>query len=226
MTDMVEETTLLGPTKNFIPVNTCVAADFRVDVAEINQAKNLLAEKYASKFNIPSHITILLMPYTQTLFERVKPELERFFSSLSPIIITIKSLDCETDRKFFSLKVDEAGLLKVHRELLSIAGKYRSNELREKDIKRLEEGRYEQIEKDNLVKHGFVFTDNLFNSHLTLGSCPGEADLEKVKGELSEILNHLIGTKIILNHVNFVFHTDSPNQSDMVELYKKEFLLS
>lgn len=210
---------------NFIPVNTCVAADFRVDVDAINQAKKILAEKYSSKFNIPSHITVLLMPYTQTLFNTVRPEVENYFSSLRPISITVKSLDCETERRFFSLKVDEEELLKVHRDLLTLAGKYRSSELREKDIKRLDEGRYSQIEKDNLIKHGFAFTDNLFNSHLTLGNCSDDVDLEIVKKELFKVLCHLIGTQIILNRVNFVFHTDSLNQSDMIELYKKEFNL-
>lgn len=211
---------------NFTPVNTCIASDFRVDISEINAAKKSLAEKYGSRFNIPSHITVLLMPFTQELFDKAKPEIEDYLQKLKPVNITIGDPVCELDRKFFSLTVNEEEILPIHRKLLALAGKYRTNQLREKDIRRLEEGRYGDIEKANLEKHGFAFSDNLFNSHLTLGnvSVP-DVDLSEVKKQLDNLLKPILHKQIPLSRIKLVFHTDSPVQSDMVELWSKEYLL-
>lgn len=211
----------------FTPVNTCIASDFRIDIPQINEAKKLLAEKYDSKFNIPSHITVLLMPFTQELFDEAKPEIEEYFQKLKPVNITIGDLICELDRRFLSLKVNEEEILPIHRKLLALAGKYRTNQLREKDIRRLEEGRYSDIEKTNLEKHGFAFSDNLFNSHLTLGNVSTtDVDLSEVKKQLDNLLKPILRKQISLSRIKLVFHTDSPIQSDIVELWSKEYDLS
>lgn len=211
---------------NFTPVNTCIASDFRVDIPEINAAKKLLTEKYGSKFNIPSHITVLLMPFTQEFFDEAKPEIEDYFQKLKPVNITIGDLVCEPDRNFFSLNVNEEEILPIHRKLLALAGKYRTNQLREKDIKRPQEGRCGETERANLEKHGFAFSDNLFNSHLTLGNISAsDVDLSEVKKQLDNLLKPTLHKQIPLSRIKLVFHTDSPIQSDMIELWSKEYLL-
>jgi 2'-5' RNA ligase len=211
---------------NFQPVNTCLAVGFRIDAPEIIRAKKYLANKYGSKYDFAPHITLLLVPYREDAFYKVLPDFEKYFVNLRPFKVKLDSLLLTPKRRFFSIEIGSEYVKPIHKDLFKIASKYRAKEIREKDLKRIGEGFYNKEEVANLEKYGIAHSGDLFQCHLSIGDVvPENVDLKKVEEVLLAILNPIIGTQVSVNEISLILHTDAPKQSEMVELWRKNYQL-
>jgi len=214
----------MASTEKFIQVNTCVAVDFPVEIDGVLQTKELLSS-LGSIYNNPPHLTLLLMPATEVVFEAMKSELHDYLRNLRQIKLRIIDMVYEIERRFLQLQIEPSEVLTIHSNLLTIATKYRKNELRQKDIERIAAGRYSDVEVGLIERYGFVYAGENFNCHITIGDVPKEADIEDVLAQTKRLLANVVGHNYLAGKVNLLFHTDAASQSEMKVLWKETIAL-
>jgi 2'-5' RNA ligase len=186
----------------------------------IKLEKNRFVTEYQSSYKSDPHITLYLARYTKEGFQRLMQDLRELslepfsISLLDPKLIFNEGLH----RNFYIIDVsNKEKLQELHAQILNVAAQYRSPLVRKKDQKRLEQGLYNDAERENLQLYGYAGVLDLFNPHITLGGI----DIGSLQPELKEVkdnLKSIVGEKITVSELAiFFYETEADGKTKLIE---------
>lgn len=169
--------------------------------------KNRFVSEYGSSYKSEPHITLYLARYTPEGFSKLIPDLRNLplrqlsVSLLDPKVVNQKGL-----RNFYIVDIsNKEQLQELHAQVLEAAARYRSPLLREKSQKRLEQGLYNDAERENLHRYGSADVLHLFDPHVTLGEV-GVGDPQPELADVQENLKQIVGEEIAVSSLAVFFH--------------------
>jgi hypothetical protein len=133
----------------------------------------------------------------------------------------------EKEKKFFYVALSGEMIKKHHGNLINLLNVYRENYIREKDLKRLNTGHFDEQSIKYLKEYGYSRVFKNFTSHITIGNYTVEnVDVKKLEKELRGILKNVLEKDIVIDNIEGVFCTDSDTTQDKMELiWRKMFSL-
>lgn len=208
------------------PVNTCLSAGTDIENEIILKAKRFLAINYQNQYDLPPHLTYMLCPFPEYNLEKIKPEIEQYLKNKKTMKFTLGDLELEPKKRFFSIPVRGEEIKLIHKELLILFNKYRDNRVREKDITRINSGERSEEEIELIKKYGYFRVLDKFSAHITIGNVEASDDqIPLITQNLNRMLAEVINKRLEINKIKVVFHTDSEIQSEMKELWKKDYCI-
>jgi hypothetical protein len=210
------------------PINTVFSTDSVLDIPEIVEAKEILNKEYGSKYFIPiTHMGYSIVPCPKYNFEKIKEEILEYISKQKPYKIVFKELVIQPESHFVYLKTEGKDPKRIHEEITKISNKYRDDYVREKDLERLDEGKFNDLEKQYLKEYGYTRVMDLYKSHITIGSFDMDTDIEEVENKLQRILEPILNKEIVVDNIHPIFHTDSKgSQLGMQVIWEEVIKLS
>lgn len=218
---MVMETEDLGK-----PINTCLSAGTDIENNTIAQAKVYLSEKYNNKYNLTPHLTYMICPFPEYNLQKIIPELDAYFKEKRQLVLRLNDLHFNPRRKFFSMPISGTEVNDIHKDLVLLFNKFLDGSVRAKDIERIKAGERDAKEIELIKKYGYFRIFDNFTPHITIGNVEAEdAEIPAIEQKLKQMLADLINNDIIVDNVHVTFHTDSEVQSEMQEIWGKDYKL-
>jgi len=191
-------------------INTVFSTDSVLEIPEIVDAKEILNKEYGSKYFIPiTHMGYSIVPCPEYNFENIKEDILEYISKQKPYKIVFKELVIQPESHFVYLKIEGTDPKRIHKEITIISNKYRDDYVREKDLERLEEGKFNDLERQYLEEYGYTRVMDLYKSHITIGSFDMDTEIEEVEKRLQKILKPILNKEIVIDNIHPIFHTDT-----------------
>lgn len=207
-----------------VPVEKAITISFDLEFKEIDAVKQMMDERYGSVYNLKSHVTLLLLPIMDEYYQAAFEAYDEFLAGLKSFEIEFGNVLFSEDRNIFKLEILGPKLFELESSLLKMSEKFRHDAVRLKDIRRVDEGFYSQEKVEHIKKFGYLFCEKYFKPHTSLGNIPtGEFNVNEVMAELNETLKPVLGKKLEVDHIEFVYHTDNDKQSEMNTIFKKRY---
>ena len=213
---------------NLKPINTLLSLSSILDLKEFREAKILLNTKYGNIYNfLPPHLTYTLLPLPEENLELAKEALTEYVKKQKKFKVHISDLIYEEEKKFFYVALSGDMIKKHHEDLINLLNVYRENYIREKDLKRLNTGHFDEQSIKYLKEYGYSRVFKNFTSHITIGNYTVEnVNVKKLEKELRKILKNVLEKDIVIDNIEGVFCTDSDTTQDKMELiWRKMFSL-
>lgn len=208
------------------PINTCLTAYTDIDNKFIARAKHFLSKDYHNRYDSLPHLTYMICPFPEYNLEKIKREIDSYFKNKTPFIFNLSNLHFEPKRKFYSIPVIGENIKKLHEDLVHLFNKYRDDHIREKDILRIEAGEREQEEINLIKQYGYFRIFDRFTPHITIGNVETSGEnIQQITQKLNEVLLEIVGKSIVVEKISVIFHTDSEVQTEMKELWGKDYFL-
>jgi len=206
-----------------------LSVGFDLEDKELSDLKNWFHSLWPNNYNLPPHVGLVMLPLADDQDRQAFDISLDFVKKWQHPQTRIQQISFETNRDketFVKLQLDKSWLADQHNKLLDRLTQLRPNGLvRDKDIERINAGKYSQEELDVIFHSGFIRSRKFYDSHITLGLISkefwSEQVMEQVSQKISSFTNHLIE----LNHVHVIYHTSPSNQADIQTIARQDVTL-
>lgn len=198
-------------------IDTVFSVDSNIKIQSIADAKAFMTANYGNKYSHPvPHISYAICPMPESNLPKLKEELESYVSNVKKFEVTLSEVKYNAKNKFYYIELSGDTLRKLHIDLTNLANKYRDNYIRTKDLERLNAGQLNEKEAQYLNTYGYMRVLEYFNPHITIGNIGIEEYNEsELLTELKSRLVSVENSKVVIDHIHAVFHTDSQDQANM-----------
>lgn len=208
------------------PINTCLSAGTDIQNEPLSKAKEYLTKNYNNRYNLLPHLTYMICPFPEYNLEKAKVDISDYFLNKKPFVFNLSELHFEPKKKFYSIPVIGSEVKNLHEDLVHLFNKYRDGHVRKKDIARIQAGEREPKEIELIRKWGYFRIFDNFTPHITVGNVEADdKEIPLITKKLQEMLKDVLGKTITINQIHIAFHTDSEIQTEMKELWGKDYSL-
>ena len=208
------------------PINTCLSAGTDIESEEIQKAKKYLTDNFNNHYNLLPHITFTICPFPEDNLAKIVKEIDSYFEGKNRISFELAPLNYEPQKQFFSLPIVGSEIKKIHEDLVNLFNKYRDGYIREKDLLRFQSNERTVKDMELIQQYGYFRIFERFTPHITIGNVETTDEMMPlIKNELERLLENTISKNITVNKIHLTFHTDSEIQSDMQEIWGKDYFL-